>query len=90
MSNESEHNSDGPGFFGGEMRVDPPHAAPKRILHAAGERSALQPIGVVADAQASAGTNIVEHSLELLREHAAQLADRLQGEQTALDRRQHE
>jgi chromosome segregation ATPase len=91
MSNEGEQDSaDDPAFFAGEIRVDQPHSVPRRILGVVGERKALQPVASVGDLYASAASSVVEHSLDLLREHAAQLADRLQGEQTALDRRQNE
>ena len=89
MSGVSEQgSSEGPGFLAGEFRVDQPHAAPRRVLQTTGERVALQPVGAVAESAAfSQGSSVVEQSLDLLREHAAQLADRLQGEQAALDRR---
>lgn len=89
MSGASEQSSsEGPGFLAGEIRIDQPHAAPRRVLQVAGERAALQPVGAVVGAAAfGQGSSVVEQSLDLLREHAAQLADRLQGEQAALDRR---
>ncbi len=91
MSDAAERNSsEGPVFFGGERRVDPPHAGPSRVHQAAGEHISVQPIGAELEAHAQSASSIVEHSLDQLREHAAQLADRLQVEQSALDRRQNE
>src|SRR5215211_3244273 len=92
MPGTTDHNSsDGSGFLAGEIRIDEPHAGPRRVLKSAGERAVLQPVGAEAEAGATArGNNVLEQSLELLREHAAQLADRLQGEQAALDRRHSE
>ena len=71
------------------MRIDQPHcrgavephAAVQRSAAASGQRASLSE----AASHVSAG---VEHSLEQLREHAAQLADRLQSEQGTLDRRE--
>src|ERR1700759_5434576 len=91
MSGPAEQNpSDGSGFLAGEMRVDPPHAGPRRIIHASGERGPLEPVAAQSEFQARSASSVVEHSLDQLREHAAQLADRLQGEQSAIDRRHNE
>ena len=84
MSSDAEHNAgDGPGFFGPEMRIDPAHSAPRRMLHGAGERVSAEPVGAAIQSQATAASSVVEHSLDMLREHAAQLADRLQDEQVS-------
>jgi len=93
MSSVSEPTSaETPSFFAQEMRVDPPHAGPRRVLQPAGERVAASAVasGEAVDGPLNAATSIVEHSLEQLREHAAQLADRLQTEQSTLDRRHSE
>ena len=92
MSVPAEQNpADGSAFLAGGMRIDPPHAGPlRRPLHVAGERLAMEPALVENDAYARSANSVVEHSLDQLREHAAQLADRLQGEQSAIDRRQSE
>ena len=74
-----------------EMRVDQPHALKPALGGASGARNVPAPVGVAAAPaafDASAVSAKVEHSLEQLREHAAQLADRLQSEQTLLDRRE--
>ncbi len=59
--------------------------AVRRTLSSSGQRckSLVGPRAEVAEAGAT-----VEHSLEQLREQAAQLADRLQSEQHTLDRRE--
>ena len=85
MSNQPHPDSqDISAFSKAEMRIDPPHAFNRGIVHRSPEQSESQLVGVQAD-EVGVG---VEHSLEQLREHAAQLADRLQSEQTVLDRRQ--
>src|SRR6185295_11922504 len=86
MSNKSDSKSrDAAGFPKADLRIDQPHAHGAAHLQSAGP--AVQLVGAgVAERSQSAGA--VEHSLEQLREHAAQLADRLQLEQSELDRRQ--
>src|SRR5439155_5484178 len=76
------------GFSKSEMRIDLPHAINRGAVHQTAERSAVELVGAAIEERAQAAGIGVEHSLEQLREHAAQLADRLQSEQTELDRRQ--
>src|SRR5262249_48942823 len=63
-------------FPTGAMRVDQPHSKRRGEIHAAPRG----PLPAVAAPVAAAVANVsagVEHTLEQLREHAAQLADRL-------------
>lgn len=79
--NESAHlNSD--------VRIDQAHASKPKIIHAAARGSSVPAVVAGAPIEAESTSFEVEHSLEQLREHAAQLADRLQSEQTSLDRRE--
>jgi chromosome segregation ATPase len=90
MSNLSQPSPDASGFSKGELRVDQPHGI-SRVSHRSAEPGVPQLVGASVEVAAEAGDVgfRVEHSLEQLREHAAQLADRLQSEQGELDRRQH-
>lgn len=90
MSSHDEPRGVDSSNFAAEMRIDQPHALQPGLPHTAAPRSAPQPVGVAAEldaAESNAVATRVEHSLEQLREHAAQLADRLQSEQSALERR---
>jgi hypothetical protein len=87
MSNRSQ-SQDVTSFSKGEIRIDQPHAINRGPAHRMAEGGGPQLVGVVAEEQPSVASVGVEHSLEQLREHAAQLADRLQSEQGELDRRQ--
>lgn len=73
-----------------EMRVDAAHPLkPSNMLSLARGGGAAVSVGAQAESNESAAVGArVERSLEQLREHAAQLADRLQSEQSTLDRRE--
>src|SRR4051812_28557145 len=88
MSKRSQpHSQEVAGFSQGEMRIDPPHAVNRGTAHRSSEHGPPQLLGAVVEAPSKEIGIGVEHSLEQLREHAAQLADRLQSEQSELDRR---
>src|SRR5258708_38221278 len=88
MSNQSQPSRDVAGFSRGEIRIDQPHGIIRGGVHRTSEPGAPQLVGAAVGAQENKVGSSVDHSLEQLREHAAQLADRLQSEQNELDRRQ--
>jgi chromosome segregation ATPase len=90
MSSESDRSEVDCSAPRAERRIDQPHAIDRGASHLVQSRSAMQPVAAAVGEAASALETNVERSLEQLREHAAQLADRLQGEQGALDRREKE
>src|SRR6478672_8783211 len=69
------------------LRVDGPHEVLRSEPRAAGEHVALQLVGSGKMVEA-AETATVDQSLEQLRAHAAQLADRLQAQRGDVDRRE--
>ena len=77
---------DQPPFVVGGIRIDQAHPGHHGAPHSTGEGAGMQLVAV-AEAQAGEVAVTVERSLDQLREHAAELADRLQSEQVALDRR---
>src|SRR5918996_1318340 len=88
MAKHGQTSADEHEFARAELRVDQPHASQPGVPHTSGERGTLQLVGVGIAAEAIGITTAVENSLEQLREHAAQLSDRLQAEQSQLDRRE--
>jgi chromosome segregation ATPase len=86
-SQSDSPKSDESNFTASEMRIDQPHPVRRAPILKSHERLA-QPVAAGESAEPNAVAVGVEHSLELLREHAAQLADRLQSDQVALDRRE--
>ncbi len=91
MSNQSQPSREITSFSKGEIRIDQPHEIIRgSAANRAADYGAPQLVGVAVEAEvqeANAVGSRVEHSLDQLREHAAQLADRLQSEQGELDRR---
>ena len=88
MSNQSQPSRDVTGFSKSEIRIDQPHGIIRGGAHRTSEIGAPQLVGAAVGAHENEVGSSVDHSLEQLREHAAQLADRLQSEQSELDRRQ--
>src|SRR4029078_3170592 len=88
MSNQSQPSRDVSGFSKGEIRIDQPHGIIRGGVHRSSEPGSPQLVGAAVEPHENQVGSSVDHSLEQLREHAAQLADRLQSEQTELDRRQ--
>src|SRR5690349_12783565 len=88
MSNQSQHPAkDAAGFTKGEIRIDQAHVIKGGAARHSASHAAVELVGAAVE-ERSVAAGDVEHSLEQLREHAAQLADRLQSEQSDLDRRQ--
>jgi len=88
MSGQSQSPKEAGSFSKGEFRIDQAH-----VIKASGsphslERGSAQLVGAAVEAESRESGVGVEQSLEHIREHAAQLADRLQAEQGELDRRQ--
>src|SRR3954451_16675130 len=88
MSGQSQSPKEPGGFLKGEIRIDQAH-----VIKASGSPHTLDHgnaplVGTAVEAAPRDVSIGVEQSLEQLREHAAQLADRLQAEQGDLDRRQ--
>src|SRR3954469_15896373 len=88
MSNQSQPSRDVASFSKGEIRIDQPHAIIRGGMYRSSDVGAPQLVGAAVEAQQNQVGSSVDHSLEELREHADQLADRLQSEQSELDRRQ--
>src|SRR5262245_54869835 len=88
MPNEDElHSIDSGGAGQSDLRFDAAHEQRASVPHTGLDRPVLQ-LAESAPARAAATTGmVVEHSVELLRSHAAELADRLQRDREDLDRR---
>ena len=88
MSSDAEHSAAGElENRAGSLRIDQPHVMLRGEPHAPAERPPLQLVGAPQGSTPSEVGAGVERSLEQLREHAAQLAERLQAEQGTLERR---
>ena len=84
MSSHADRPSENPSGFPAAMRIDQPHVTNQPPLHLGPARGAMQPAGVIEPEPSNEISVGVADSLEQLREHAAQLADRLQSDMKAI------
>ncbi len=92
MTSDAEPRADAQRAQSGALRVDQPHPGQPGDPHTVAERREVRLAAGTGGAEVApegdAPAPTVAHSLEQLREHAAQLSDRLSEQQSELDRRE--
>ena len=90
MTSDAEPRADAQHAQTGALRVDQPHPGQPGDPHTVAERREVRLAAGAGGAEVAPADEAptVAHSLEQLREHAAQLSDRLSEQQSELDRRE--